>query len=250
MKFLKRLLPKSFKQFLWFVFKSPQRNWIGFSSVISDLRAWISTRNTPSQLQAIGVCIGIKNRSYNLLNYVIPSLNACRHSELIELSIYDCGSDDVQNLEEEIRKVWKGKLVYTQVQQKFARSISFNAAVQQSTASLILVCDADMSLPTDVVEKLNRYTGKYAAWFPHVWYTNADGTGRYYTESTGMMGSYKQQFLDIGGYDESITEWGKEDWLLFFEYYKKGIGCIRSNEATFIHHYHESLKPEGFKPLF
>jgi glycosyltransferase involved in cell wall biosynthesis len=250
MNFVKRLLPNPFKQFLWFVFKAPQRKWIGYSSVISDLKAWVSTRITPNELKGISVCIGLKNRSHNLLNHVIPSLNACANKELIELSIYDCGSEDVQYLEEEIRKVWKGKLVYTRVQQKFARSISFNAAVKQSTASLILICDADMSLPPEVVEKLNRYAGKYAAWFPHVWYTNADGTGRYYTESTGMMGSYKQQFLNIGGYDESITEWGKEDWLLFFEYYKKGIGCIRSNEPEFIHHYHESLKPEGFIPLF
>jgi hypothetical protein len=37
---------------------------------------------------------------------------------------------------------------------------------------------------------------------------------------------------------------------LFFEYYKNGVGCIRSKEPEFIHHYHESLKPEGYENLF
>jgi glycosyltransferase involved in cell wall biosynthesis len=250
MKFIKRLLPKSIKQFLWFVFKAPQRKWIGYSTLISDFNAWISSRKSPNNLLAISVCVGVKNRSANLSNHVIPSLNACEHLDLIELSVFDCGSDDVQNLETEIRKLWKGKLVYNEVEQKFARSISFNAAVKQSTHSLILVCDADMSLPKDVLKKVNRFTGKNAAWFPQVWFTHQDGSGHFISEGTGIMASLRQQFIDFGGYDESITDWGKEDWLLFFEYYENGIGCIRSKEPEFIHHYHESLKPEGFIPLF
>lgn len=250
MSFIKRLLPPKLKQFLWFVFKSPQRKWLGYSTLLSDFKAWKSTHRSSTSLQAISLCIGIKNRSHNLLNYVIPSLNACEHKDLIELSVFDCGSNDVKDLKSEIEKLWTGKLLYQCVEQKFARSISFNAAVKQSTKDLILICDADMSLPKDIVIKVNRYATQNSAWFPHVWYTNEDGTGRYYTESTGMMASRKSDFIKTGEYDESIKEWGKEDWLLFFEFYKIGIGCIRSNEPEFIHHYHESLKPEGFVPLF
>lgn len=250
MNLLKRLLPKSLKQFLWFVFKAPQRKWIGLSTLISDFKAWFSSRLKPSNLQAISICIGVKNRSANLLNHVIPSMNVCSHRDLIELSVFDCGSDDVQNLETEIRKLWKGKLVYTVLEQKFARSISFNAAVKQCTHPLIMVCDADMSLPKDVLAKVNRYTGKYSAWFPQIWFTNPDGSGYFLSKGTGIMASQRQQFIAFGGYDENITEWGKEDWLLFFEYYKNGIGCIRSKERDFVHHYHESLKPEGYENLF
>ena len=211
MSFLKRLLPKPFKQFLWFVFKSPQRKWVGFSSVLSDFKAWYATRKRPNNLQAISVCVGIKNRSHNLLSHLIPSLNACANLDCIELSVFDCGSDDVQNLVQEIRKAWKGKLVYAEVPQNFARSISFNAAVKQASNNLILVCDADMSVPIDVLEKVNRYSGKYSAWFPQIWFTHQDGTGHFMSEGTGIMASQRQQFLDLGGYDESITDWGKED---------------------------------------
>ena len=248
--FLKRLLPKSLKQFLWFVFKSPQRQWIGFSTCFSDLRAWLITRSQPKVLQPISICIGIKNRSDNLLRFVLPSLNACRHQELIELSIFDCGSNDHTDLLQAIKDQWRGDLVYTMEAGSFARSYAFNQAVKQSSKTLVLVCDADMSLPTDVLEKVNRYSSAYSAWFPHVWYTNEDGSGRYYTESTGMMASFKSDFLRVGGYDESIKEWGKEDWFLFFAFYHQGLGCVRSNEPDFVHHYHPSLKPEGFVNLF
>lgn len=252
MRFLKSILPKSFKQFLWFVFKSPQRKWheLGYRTIWSDLKAWFGTRGNPKQLKDVTICIGIKNRSSNLLNYVIPSMITADNSNRIILSVFDCGSDDVSDLKTEIEKLWKGKLIYSRAEMKFARSIAFNKAVSQSEDGLVLISDADMSLPKDIVFKVNKYVGKNSAWFPHVWYLNQDGSGRYYTESTGMMATSRSKYFEVGGMDETIKEWGKEDWLLFFSFYKKGIGCIRSNEPEFIHHYHESLKPDGFKPLF
>ena len=249
---IKQFLPKRFKQFLWFVVKSPQRRWheLGYSTLFTDLKGWMSTRKKPSTLQPITICIGIKNRSNNLLNFVIPSINKAHHRELITLSVYDCGSDDVANLENEIKNLWKGKLIYQSQAQDFARSKAFNNAVKQAPEGLVLICDADMSLPSDIVNKVNQFVTPHSAWFPHVWYTNADGSGRFYTESTGMMASTKATFLHVGGYDETITTWGYEDWYLFFAYYKHHIACIRSNEREFIHHYHESLKPAGFRALF
>ncbi len=249
---IKQFLPKRFKQFLWFIFKSPQRRWheLGYSTLFTDLIGWLSTQKKPTTLQPITICIGIKNRSNNLLNFVIPSLNKAQHLDLITLSVYDCGSDDVANLENEIKHLWHGTLIYQNNTHDFARSKAFNSAVKQAPEGLVLICDADMSLPSDIVNKVNQFVTPHSAWFPHVWYTNADGSGRFYTESTGMMASTKATFLQVGGYDETITTWGYEDWYLFFAYYKHHIACIRSNEREFIHHYHESLKPVGFKALF
>lgn len=249
---IKKFIPKRIKQFLWFVVKSPQRRWheLGYSTLLTDLKGWLSTRKKPTSLKSVTICIGIKNRSHNLLNFVIPSLNQAKHPELITLSVYDCGSTDVEHLENAIKNLWKGKLIYQSSEQAFARSKAFNEAVKQAAEGLILVCDADMSLPPDIVNKVNQFVTPHSAWFPHVWYTNADGSGRYYTESTGMMASTRATFLQVGGYDETITTWGYEDWYLFFAFYKHHLACIRSNEPLFIHHYHESLKPAGFRPLF
>jgi glycosyltransferase involved in cell wall biosynthesis len=247
---IKKHIPHSIKQWLWFVFKSPPRHYLGYHTIWVDIRAWFFNLFKEETQNPISLCIGIKNRSHNLLTHLLPSLNECKNKELIELSIVDCGSTDIENLEAEIKKQWQGQLIYTCKEQAFARSKTFNQAAQQARHELLLICDADMSLPKDVLGKVNHHTGKHSAWFPHVWYTNEDGSGRYYTESTGMFASQKKLFLKAGGYDESITEWGKEDWLLFFEFYKIGISCIRSNERDFIHHWHPSLKPKDFKPLF
>lgn len=223
---------------------------MGFSSILTDFRAFLFTRTTPSPLQAVSVCVGIKNRSSQLLDFFIPSLLQCEHTELIELSVYDCGSDDVPNLKNEIEKLWKGKLIYQSANEDFTRSHSFNAAMRQSTSGLIHLCDADMSFPSHLVKSINRYCTKYSAWFPHVWYRNEDGSGRFYTESTGMMACRREDYVLCGGLDERIKTWGKEDWLFFFEFYKNGLAGMRSNEKDFVHHYHPSLKPENFEPLF
>ncbi len=247
---IKRYLPPRFKQFLWFIFKSPQRKWIGYSSLVTDIRGYLAVLFRRRRYERLTVCVGVKNRSSNLLNFLVESMNRAEFSSLICLSVYDCGSDDIGNLQKALREKWKGRLKYTRVEQPFARSVAFNAAVKQADTSLVLICDADMSLPYDIVGKVSRYTTPSSAWFPVVWYTNEDGSGRYYTESTGMFSSYLSDFLNTGGFDENIREWGKEDWLLFFEFYKNGIACIRSREKDFVHHYHPSLMPADFKPLF
>ena len=247
---IKKLLPRGVKQYLWYLFKAPQRKWIGYGTIWTDLRGYLVTRKGRRNLQPVSVCIGVKNRSNNLLDYVVASLNRCENKELIELSVFDCGSSDHSNLEDALRREWKGRLVYHRKEQPFARSEAFNAAVEQSGHGQILVCDADMSLPADIVKRVNRYVTPRSAWYPVVKFMNEDGSSRFYGESTGMFASRREDFIKAGKLDESIREWGKEDWLLYFAFYKAGLACIRTKEPDFIHHYHPSLKPDDFVPLF
>lgn len=247
---IKRYIPKNIKQFLWFIFKSPQRKWVGWRSLLTDVKGYFTIWFVRGQLHRITVCVGVSNRSRHLLDHLIDSMNRANNKSLLNLSVYDCGSDDVVNLAGAIQEKWKGKLFYNRQEQPFARSLAFNSAVRQSDTPVVLICDADMSLPADIVVRASKFISRRTAWFPVVWYTNADGSGRYYTESTGMLCTFKDDFFRVGAYDERIREWGKEDWLLFFEYYKHDIACIRTRERYFVHHYHPSLRPEGFVPLF
>jgi glycosyltransferase involved in cell wall biosynthesis len=247
---IKKYLPEKFKKFLWFVFKSPQRKWIGFGSLWTDMMGYLAVVFKRRIYTRVSVCIGVKNRSYNLVEHVVRSLNRCEFSHMVELSVYDCGSDDLPDLRGVLSRAWKGRLVYQRVEQEFARSVAFNAAVEQAGSEYILVCDADMSLPVDVISKVIKYSTPRSAWFPVVTYVNEDHSIRPYTESTGMFASRKKDFIKAGRYDESIRTWGKEDWLLYFGFYKKGIAAIRTRERDFVHHYHPSLKPHDFVPLF
>lgn len=246
---IKRLLPVVIKRFLWFVFKAPQRKWIGYSSLYLDIKAWLRVWLKRRTYHRITVCVGVKDRSENLLR-LIDSVHHCNFKPLIDLSVFDCGSSDVPDLLQAIKQRWRGRLIYQRMEMPFARSTAFNGAVKGAETKYILVCDADMTLPTDIVKQVSAYAGPGSAWFPIVWYTNQDGSGRYYQESTGMLGCLKSEFEAVGGYDESIRQWGKEDWLLFFEFYKHGIACLRTRERGFVHHWHPSLKPADFTPLF
>ncbi len=249
---MKKWLPIKLKQWLWWIFKSPQRKVLGMGTLLIDLRGYYTIWGKRSKhLEPVTVCIGIKNRSENLLNHVIPSLNQCLNLELISLSIYDAGSDDIDALEMAIRDKWQGKLIYNKAEQLFTRSKTFNEAILQSETELIMACDADISLPKDLVKKINQFVTAKSAWFPQVWWLAEDKkSGRFFSEGTGIFASTRANFLSAGKYDEGIKEWGKEDWLLFFGFYKNGVSCIRTNELKMIHLPHQSMKPEGFVKLF
>ncbi len=248
---MKKLLPPFIKQFLWRVFISPERKYVGWHTLWIDLMGRLSVFFKPTKLESLTICIGIKNRTENLLSLVIHSLKECENRDKITLSIFDAGSTDIENLELAIKKHWQGQLIYTKIQQPFTRSKTFNQAILQAETKLIMACDADIYLPKDIVKKVNTFTTHQTAWFPIVWWQNEDKqTGRFFTEGTGIFSATKSNFIKAGMYDESIKEWGKEDWLLYFSFYKKGIACLRTKEKNMVHHFHSSLKPKDFRPLF
>ncbi|NQW41820.1 MAG: glycosyltransferase family 2 protein [Bacteroidetes bacterium] len=242
---------KQLKYFLWRIFKSPERNIVGWKTLFVDFFGRIIIGLNFKKLQPITICIGIKNRSENLLNLVLESLNSCDNIELITLSVFDTGSNDISHLENAIKAKWKGKLIYSKNEQEFTRSSAFNQSIMQAETDIIMACDADIYLPHDIVKKVNKYTTKFSNWFPIVWWQSEDKlSGRFFTEGTGIFTSTKRNFINAGMYDETFVEWGKEDWLLYFSFYKKNMACIRTQEKGMVHSFHKSNKPEGFKPLF
>jgi hypothetical protein len=249
---MKQWLPIWLKQWLWWVFRSPQRKVIGMDSLWTDTKGYFSKKfKRGKKNQAITICIGIKDRSAHLLDHLLPSLNKCSLRQLIKLSVYDAGSNDTGDLETAIKNAWDGELTYRKEEQAFTRSKTFNEAIMQAGTELVMACDADISLPPDIVKKVNRYVSDGTAWFPQVWWLNEDKEGgRFFTEGTGIFASTKRNFIRAGKYDESIKEWGKEDWLLFFGFYKAGISCVRTNEIEMAHLPHQSLKPQDFVKLF
>ena len=163
------------------------------------------------QLQQVTICTGILNRSNNYLNYVIGSLQNARHKELIELSIFDCGSSDLPDFEQQVKQQWPGRVSFTTVQTNFSRSFTFNRAVEQASGKIIFLCDADMSIPEDIVEICNSLTGPKTAWFPiyfylfknkpaNNWFNNWDTFTRTSYKATTLIDPYasdkdKKEFL-------------------------------------------------------
>jgi len=132
---IKSLFSKQVKFPFWWLFKSPQRA-LGLNTLWNDLKGisitlfrWIFPQK---KLQTISICVGLYNRSDMLLNYLIPSLQKCNHNHLIELSIFDCASTDRANLENEIRKVYKGRLLFRSEPISFSRAKVFKKQLSKA----------------------------------------------------------------------------------------------------------------------
>jgi glycosyltransferase involved in cell wall biosynthesis len=239
----------------WFVFKSPQRKF-GYLSVWQDIVgifAYLCLKDfSLFKLKPISICVGIHNRSDLFLNHFLPSLLSTQHLDSIELSVFDCQSDDIIDLEIEVRKIWKGKLVFKSENIPFSRSAAFNKAVKQSQNKILFICDADFSLPSDLVIKCNKFTLGKLVWFPIVFYLYKNKPNVFDEKhgewmqwgGKGILACKRKYFDNIGGLDESFKTWGKEDDDLWMKFYKARNYVIRSREKGLLHHWHPSLNPK------
>lgn len=259
---IKSKIPVSLKKIPWYLFKSPQREigyytiWIEFWGSIVGFYYSIYQFIFKPQLKPVSICTGLKNRSSNYLNIVLESVLKMDHPELIEISVFDCASDDIVLLEELIRKKWKGKMTFSSQNVAFNRSFAFNRAIEQSKHPIVFVSDADMSLPSNLVLLCNRFVFAKNVWFPICFHLNADKSpnyanenGTWYPVGKGMFAANKSDLINIGMYSETFTQWGGEDWELWLRFYKYGFYPFRNKQRGLFHHYHHSLKPENFVPL-
>lgn len=251
-KHIKTLIPNRWKYPLWYLFKAPQRRF-GPKTIINDLRGvayyFLHFLFPPKPLKKISICTGLYNRSDNYLNHFLPSVLNASHRELIELSVFDCNSDDIPDLLIAIRKTWNGELVFDQAKIPFSRSATFNRAVLQASHPVIFICDADMSVPENIVELCNGYTGKKRVWYPIVYFLFKDkpakigpGNGVWEEYSAkGMLACLKEDFKAVGGLNEQYTTWGAEDNELWERFYQNGFVVISNKQKGLLHHWHTTL---------
>lgn len=248
---MKKLLPVWLKKPFWYLYKSYQRRLgLCFSWWVEARGLFYFLFHSYNNLKPISICTGLLNRTDNYLDYVLESVLKMERQELIELSIFDCGSLDLERLEKIIREKWTGKLVIKSEPVSFSRALSFNKAIEQATSNLVFACDADMSLPINLVKQCNRFVSRKSVWFPICFYLEKDKppiinkeNGDWHWVGKGMFAATKQQFERIGKYDESFNTWGGEDWDLWLRFFKKGILPLRTRCRGLFHHWHISLKP-------
>lgn len=240
---------------LWYIFKAPQRKF-GYLSLFQDLIglfSFIILYFIPFfKLKPVSICVGIYNRSDLFLNHFLPSLNQIKNKHKIQLSVFDCHSNDVADLEKEIREIWKGDLVFKSEKLAFSRSMSFNKAVRQSKHEILFICDADFSLSNDLVTSCNKYSLGRLVWFPIVFYLYKN-KGSTYNKANGewmqwggkgILACRRIHFEKIGGLDETFKKWGQEDDNLWMRFYKAGNYIIRFRDKGLLHHYHPSFNPK------
>ena len=239
------------KRFAWFIFKSPQRKNVGVGTLWTDIKGIFGILFRKKSHEEIWVCVGVKNRTDNLKR-LVSSLQKAEDAGSIALSIADAGSDDAVELKTWLGQSWKGKLVWSAAVQEFHRAEVFNRAIRQAEGNFIFVCDADMTVPVDLVKQIRRHVRPTSAWFPVCqWQMFEDmHDWKWFTAGTGLFAAHKKWQGDLVYYNETIKGWGAEDWDMFFRFYQKGIMPLRSRCNGLYHHWHQSMKPADWNPLF
>lgn len=260
MNSIKSIIPDSIKFPLWWLFKSPQRDF-GWYTLFNDLKGLIffvfRKLFPPQKLKPISICTGIYNRSDNYLSHFIKSVNKMENADLIELSVFDCGSNDIENFQQKIKEKWNGKLIFNDEKIKFSRAYTFNKAVEQCSNEMIFICDADMILPLNFVQLCNSFIGKKRVWYPIYFFqfenkssvvASKNGVWEKYG-SKGMFGALKSDFKKVGKLNEKYTEWGFEDTELWQRFHQSNFVVIRNKQKDFFHHWHETFNPKYQKKV-
>ncbi len=244
----KRFVPTALKKPFWWLFKAPQHRlglfvyWVEIKGhLILLLTKLFSGKH--KNLRPITICVSNKNRSDALINYLSESLLQAKYRNLIYLSVYDCGSDDADELATTLKSKWGEHLYYETKFMPFARSKAMNSAVRNAITEHVFITDADVSLPIDIVEKVNLFSANNRIWFPvcQAYNTIEETSKSWYTEGKGILACTRKQFEEVGGYDENFITWGGEDTDLWLRFWQKNYFCCRTNEKNLIHHWHLSV---------
>ena len=161
-------------------------------------------------------------KTQTLFEALIPSLQQCDDMEAIELSIVDCGTEDIygRNRKYDYRvPMWRAasmlnNLVYTQreciVDGAWHMSQALHYAVEQATSDYIFVVGIDIILPKNLLKLYanNVKMGK-EVWVPRCYnilpgqpWRIPDKPERYngWRTARGLMGMAKYDYYSCGGY--------------------------------------------------
>ncbi|OYU95160.1 MAG: hypothetical protein CFE21_12705 [Bacteroidetes bacterium B1(2017)] len=248
---MKSWVPNSIKFPFWWIFKSPQRSlgWYTLKNDLIGLGIQFKTRISKANPKPISICVGLFNRQEIFLKYFIPSLANCDNLDKIELSIVVCGNEDLAEFERQIKMVYTGKLLIQKTEQTFTRACTLNLAVKQSSHEILFLCDADFSIPKEIVQLCANNTFSNACWFPIVFYLYKNKPPIYSSKNgewmiwggKGLLCMNRTQYANLGGLDEKFITWGGEDEDFWMRAHKASYIVIRSHEKGLLHHWHPSL---------
>ena len=187
-----------------------------------------------SQPPKISFCITCKNRLYQIKKTLPQNLEDNRRlQEIVEFVLVDFGSTDglrkwiSDNFKHEIRSGYL-KYFYTE------EMVYWHASIAKNTAHMLAQNDILVNLDCD------NYTGSNGGWFVILQFIKNDGpmflhqcSDDGFDGSFGRISIKRNDFLSIGGYNESLAPAGYQDLDLINRLMAKGYRRIEVKDSKY-----------------
>ena len=187
-----------------------------------------------SQTPKISFCITCKNRLYQIKKTLPQNLEDNRRlQEIVEFVLVDFGSTDglrkwiSDNFKHEIRSGYL-KYFYTE------EMVYWHASIAKNTAHMLAQNDILVNLDCD------NYTGSNGGWFVILQFIKNDGpmflhqcSDDGFDGSFGRISIKRNDFLSIGGYNESLAPAGYQDLDLINRLMAKGYRRIEVKDSKY-----------------
>lgn len=136
-----------------------------------------------------------------------------------------------ENMMEHIQS---GKLVFYRTEEPlyFNRSHSRNQILTQTDGDILCNVDADNYIGEGFAEYINREFNEDKEIFLA---GNFGGTFEEYKDAYGRFCAWKEDFLNVGGYDEEMESYGHEDTDLYERLIRYGRRELNISEIRFLH---------------
>ncbi len=203
------------------------------------------------------IIIGYKNRDLNRVKKAFDYIDR-QSNQNFEVIFIDYGSDDIFSNESAnlIGNYNFAKYHFNATKGWFwNRAHALNTGVKLAKGEIVLICDIDLIIEPDFIEKISKLDFKYAFYIFECFYLpenfdfekkNVLIDGIHYRQDyVGLCAAKKEDILAINGLDEYFMVWGAEDE----DYYKRlenlGLKMIRLNATEYkvFHKWHMTESP-------
>jgi glycosyltransferase involved in cell wall biosynthesis len=165
----------------------------------------------------ISLCVPCHNRTYDLKRALPTWVKAANASPPVEIIILDYNSPD--DLQEYFLKCCWGvlaegnsiRLVRYAGRDRYHMAHARNLSVLAAKGEYIIELHADSLMDPEFIMRVRELAT------PRKWIT--------IHTNEGVVGMYKQDFIDAGGYDERFEFYGPEDKDLNARLYRRGMQC-------------------------
>lgn len=182
------------------------------------------------------------DRTEEIFDALIGSMNKCKDKHLLELSVIDGGvldvwgrrekrEHDVVKFEERLRNKWKGKLKYSlddtvihyrsKGRKSFWVARAIDLAVKQASYEKILTIGIDCELPSNIIEVINNWVDPGKVLVLHCFHIRRDFPRVHkpyfggWRSANGITAIMKKDYLAVGGSEKTGMIKDKSDSLRY-----------------------------------